>query len=63
VTNLANACPAMSDPITATPSVAPTWRQVDAIEAATPAWAGGIPDTAVLEIGGLTNPKPIPNAM
>src|SRR6202034_3882286 len=61
--NPATSWPATIDPITATPRVAPTWRQVDAIEAATPDWAGGIPDTAVLEIGGLTNPKPIPNTM
>src|SRR5476649_2099649 len=39
-------------PRTATPSVCPTWRPVDATAAATPAWAGGIPDTAVLVIGG-----------
>jgi hypothetical protein len=43
----------LTGPVTATPSVAPTWRHVDAIEAATPAWAGGIPETAVLEIRGL----------
>jgi hypothetical protein len=40
--------------------VAPTWRQVDAIEAATPDWAAGMPDTAVVEIGGSTNPHPTP---
>lgn len=39
-------------PTTAIPSVFPTWRLVDAIAAATPACVGGIPDTAVLVIGG-----------
>ena len=47
-------------PTTATPSVWPTWREVVAIAAATPAWARGIPDTAALVIGALTNPKPSP---
>src|SRR5262245_21798771 len=49
-------------PITATPSVWPTWREVVAIAAATPAWARGIPDTAAFVIGALTRPKPIPNS-
>jgi hypothetical protein len=40
--------------------VAPTWRLVEATEAATPACARGMPDMAVLEMGGLTNPKPTP---
>ena len=48
-------------PITATPSVIPTDRLVDAIAAATPACEPGIPDTAVFVIGGLTIPEPIPN--
>ena len=48
-------------PATATPSVGPTWREVVAIAAATPACARGIPDTAALVIGALTSPKPSPN--
>jgi hypothetical protein len=53
--------PAATAPNTATPSVMPTWRLVVATAAATPACAGGIPDTAVLAIGGLTSAKPKPN--
>ena len=48
-------------PITATPSVMPTCRLVEATAAATPACEGGIPETAVLVIGGLTMPAPSPN--
>src|SRR6476469_488756 len=47
-------------PRIATPSVAPTCRLVDATAAATPAWDGGIPETAVFVIGGLTSPNPNP---
>ena len=50
-------------PTTATPSVWPNCREVVAIAAATPAWARGMPDTAVFVIGALTNPKPIPKTM
>ena len=53
--------PPETAPITATPSVIPTWRLVEAIAAATPACAGGIPDTAVLVIGGFTSPDPRPS--
>ncbi len=35
---------------------------MEATAAATPAWALGIPDTAVLVIGAFTNPKPMPNS-
>jgi EmrB/QacA subfamily drug resistance transporter len=49
-------------PITATPRVEPSWRLVEATAAATPAWARGIPETAVLVIGALTKPKPTPNS-
>src|SRR5205807_465544 len=48
-------------PITATPSVIPTWRLVEATAAATPACAEGIPETAVLVIGGVISPSPTPN--
>ena len=48
-------------PSTATPSVIPTCRLVEAMAAATPACAAGIPDTAVFVIGGLTSPEPSPN--
>src|SRR5204863_5931222 len=51
---------ATSAPTTATPSVWPTWRDVVAIAAATPACARGNPETAALVIGALTNPKPMP---
>jgi len=47
-------------PATATPSEAPTWRLVDAIAAATPAWERGIPETAALVIGAFSIPKPSP---
>lgn len=50
-------------PTTATPKVWPIWRDVDAMAAATPAWALGIPDTAALVIGALTRPKPTPKIM
>jgi len=36
---------------------------VEATADATPAWAAGIPVTAVLVIGGFTSPLPIPNRM
>src|SRR5579872_5642255 len=58
----APACEATTDPITATPSDWPTWRLVEATAAATPACARGIPETAVLVIGGLIVPKPRPNS-
>ena len=51
---------ATAAPTTATPSVAPIWRLVDATAAATPAWLRGMPDTAVLVIGAFTMPKPMP---
>ncbi len=47
-------------PMIATPSERPTCRLVEATAAATPACAGGIPDTAVFVIGGFTAPKPRP---
>ena len=47
-------------PTTATPRDWPTWRLVEAMAAATPAWARGMPDTAVLVIGAFTMPVPIP---
>ena len=47
-------------PTIATPIAWPNWREVVAIAAATPAWARGIPETAALVIGALTNPKPRP---
>ena len=49
-----------SEPTTATPRVWPTWREVEAMAAATPAWARGMPETAVLVIGAFTKPKPMP---
>ena len=49
-------------PTTATPNVAPIWREVEAMAEATPAWARGMPETAALVMGALTNPKPIPKA-
>src|SRR5947209_10094244 len=55
------ACPAATmAPMIATPSEIPTSRLVDAMAAATPACAAGMPDTAVLVIGGVTLPKPSP---
>src|SRR5580700_401372 len=49
-------------PETATPMAAPTWRLVEAMAAATPAWDNGIPATALLEIAGFTMPRPTPNS-
>src|SRR6266702_6167366 len=49
-----------TDPITATPSDEPTCLLVEATAAATPAWARGMPDIAVVVIGALTRPKPRP---
>ena len=49
-----------SEPTTATPRVWPIWRDVEAMAAATPAWARGMPETAALVIGALTKPKPMP---
>jgi hypothetical protein len=51
---------ASSDPATATPKVDPTCLEVEAMAAATPAWARGIPDTAASLIGALTHPLPMP---
>lgn len=48
------------EPVTATPSDAPTWRPVEAIAPATPACSVGMPATAVLVIGAATRPDPIP---
>jgi hypothetical protein len=49
-----------SAPTTATPSVEPICREVEAIAEATPAWALGIPDTAAEVMGVFTKPKPMP---
>src|ERR1041385_326315 len=49
------------EPITAMPRAAPTWRLVEAMAAATPAWERGMPETAVFVMGALTKPKPRPN--
>jgi len=46
-------------PTTATPSVWPICRDVEAMPAATPAWARGMPDTAALVMGAFTKPKPM----
>src|SRR4051812_38698644 len=51
---------ATTAPTTATPRVRPTCRLVVATAAATPAWLEGMPDTAVLVIGGFTAPSPSP---
>src|SRR6187402_616977 len=48
-------------PAIATPSAAPTCRPVEAIAAATPACAKGIPATALFVIAGFTIPNPRPN--
>lgn len=66
VTNPVRSGPTITDtttePITATPTDYPTCLLVDATAAATPAWATGIPDTAVFVIGAFTRPKPRPNS-
>src|SRR5664280_1422832 len=47
-------------PTTATPRDWPTCRLVEAMAAATPACARGMPETAVLVIGAFTRPNPAP---
>jgi len=47
-------------PEIATPKAEPTWRLVEATAAATPDCESGMPATALLEIAGLTMPRPIP---
>src|ERR1700728_3105014 len=47
-------------PTRATPRVAPTCLEVEAMPAATPAWARGMPETAAFVMGAFTNPNPIP---
>lgn len=49
-------------PAIATPRVVPVCRPTEAIAAATPAIERGIPETAVLVIGGLTVPRKMPNS-
>lgn len=44
------------------PRVMPICRPVEADEAATPAIEAGIPETAVLVIGGLMVPWKMPNS-
>src|SRR5690348_1181311 len=52
---------ARTDPVTATPSDEPTCRLVEAIPAAVPARARGMPATALLVTGALTQPIPAPS--
>ena len=65
---LVNAVPpwAKADPTIvpeiATPRVVPVCRPAEANEAATPVIERGIPETAVLVIGGLTVPRKTPNS-
>src|SRR5664279_730845 len=47
-------------PTTATPRDWPTCRLVEAMAAATPACARGMPETAVLVLGAFTRPNPAP---
>ncbi len=49
-------------PEIAMPRVMPICRPVEANEAATPAIEAGIPETAVLVIGGLMVPWKMPNS-
>ena len=46
--------------MTATPRTEPNWRVAEMTAEATPACAGGMPDTPMLVIGGLTRPRPAP---
>ena len=55
-----SAAPATSEPPTATPIAWPTWRLVVAVAAATPDRSADMPDTAVVVIGALTVPAPMP---
>src|SRR5690348_16563140 len=52
--------PAARPPAMAMPMAEPTWRAVEVIAPATPARAGGRPLTAVLVIGALAKPNPMP---
>lgn len=52
----------MTVPETATPSVVPAWRPVEASEPASPAIDRGIPEIAELVTGGLTVPRKTPNS-
>jgi hypothetical protein len=58
--------PATADPTIvpaiATPKVVPVCRPTEANEVATPAIDRGIPEIAVLVIGGLTVPRKTPNS-
>jgi len=49
-------------PEIATPRVVPVCRPAEASEVATPAIERGMPETAVLVIGGLTVPRKMPNS-
>ena len=49
-------------PAIATPRLVPVCRPAEASEVATPAIERGIPETAVLVIGGLTAPRKMPNS-
>ena len=51
---------ASTDPVTATPSDEPTCRLVEAIPEAVPARERGMPETALLVTGALTQPMPAP---
>jgi len=46
----------------ATPNALPSWRAVLVTAAATPECERGIPEMAVLLMGGLTTPKPSPRS-
>ena len=65
---LVNATPprARADPTIvpeiATPRVVPVCRPAEASDVATPAIERGMPETAVLVIGGLTVPRKMPNS-
>src|SRR6266567_2970428 len=48
------------EPVTATPRDEPICLLVEATAPATPACSIGMPDTAVLVIGALTSPHPMP---
>jgi hypothetical protein len=55
------ACALSSEPITAIPSAAPTWRTVVLVPLATPALSGSISERMTLTSCELAKPTPMPN--
>ena len=52
---------ANTEPMTATPSAAPTWRTVELVPLATPDFSGGMSERITLVSCELVKPMPNPN--